>query len=82
MLLFVVDGFVVVVFIGLGVVFVWFILIDVIILVIVGFVLGGMEDVLIVVFVLEDVGRLVVGKLNGDNIWVSKSYYYRIIYSR
>lgn len=58
MLLFVVDGFVVVVFIGLGVVFVWF---DVIILVIVGFVLGGMEDVLIVVFVLEDVGRLVVG---------------------
>lgn len=61
MLLFVVDGFVVVVFIGLGVVFVWFILIDVIILVIVGFVLGGMEDVLIVVFVLEDVGRLVVG---------------------
>lgn len=55
MLLFVVDGFVVVVFIGLGVVFVWF---DVIILVIVGFVLGGMEDVLIVVFVLEDVGRL------------------------
>lgn len=61
MLLFVVDGFVVVMFIGLGVVFVWFILIDVIILVIVGFVLGGMEDVLIVVFVLEDVGRLVVG---------------------
>lgn len=61
MLLFVVDGFVVVVFIGLGVVFVWFILIDVIILVIVGFVLGGMEDVLIVVFVLEDIGRLVVG---------------------
>lgn len=58
MLLFVVDGFVVVVFIGLGVVFVWF---DVIILVIVGFVLGGMEDVLIEVFVLEDVGRLVVG---------------------
>lgn len=58
MVLFVVDGFVVVVVIGLGVVFVWF---DVIILVIVGFVLGGMEDVLIVVFVLEDVGRLVVG---------------------
>lgn len=61
MVLFVVDGFVVVVVIGLGVVFVWFILIDVIILVIVCFVLGGMEDVLIEVFVLEDVGRLVVG---------------------
>lgn len=53
-----VDGPVVVAFTGSGVVSVWF---DVTILVTVGSVLGGTEDVSTVVSVPEDVGRLVVG---------------------
>lgn len=58
MLLPAVDGPVVVTFTGSGVVSVWF---DVTILVTVGSVLGGTEDVSTVVSVPEDVGRLVVG---------------------
>lgn len=58
MLLPAVDGPVVVAFTGSGVVSVWF---DVTILVTVGSVLGGTEDVSTVVSVPEDVGRLVVG---------------------
>lgn len=61
MLLPAVDGPVVVAFTGSGVVSVWFTSIDVTILVTVGSVLGGTEDVLTVVSVPEDVGRLVVG---------------------
>lgn len=53
-----VDGPVVVAVTGSGVVSVWF---DVTILVTVGSVLGGTEDVSTVVSVPEDVGRLVVG---------------------
>lgn len=53
-----VDGPVVVAFTGSGVVSVWF---DVTILVTVGSVLGGTEDVSTEVSVPEDVGRLVVG---------------------
>lgn len=58
MLLPAVDGPVVVAFTGSGVVSVWF---DVTILVTVGSVLGGTEDVSTEVSVPEDVGRLVVG---------------------
>lgn len=58
MLLPAVDGPVVVAVTGSGVVSVWF---DVTILVTVGSVLGGTEDVSTVVSVPEDVGRLVVG---------------------
>lgn len=61
MLLPAVDGPVVVAVTGSGVVSVWFTSIDVTILVTVGSVLGGTEDVSTEVSVPEDVGRLVVG---------------------